>query len=654
MKSIKSRIISRTMLLVSIPLIALAAVTNVMNYNSAISMVETSMTEMAKEAAVSTSWELKSYMNLAISCGYISDLSSTKVKREDKDVLVKEMANKFGFEDGGFLGVDGQTLDKTDYSKTEFFQATKNGETSVSEPIMDNGKSKIMICSPVRKGGDPLANVIGAVYFIADGELLNNLMRGIKVSENNGAYIIDKNGNTIAGIDSQLVLDGENIEKFAETDADYKSLAKSHEKMRAGEIGFSKYTLRGENKFIGYAPIEGTNGWSLAIYAPTDDFLLDTYHAIISSIVVFLFSIPLCIIVTIALGKSIGNPISKCAERLEQLAQGDLHSDVVTVKTKDETGILANATASLINDFRQIIMSMGNMLENMSNGDLTIDVEEFQRYYRGDFHELLTFIENINKKFNAAMYNINKTAGQVSVGSEQVSGVSQQLSYGATQQASAIEELAATVNVISEQINNNASEAIEANNKTTEASTYLNNANEQMTELVKAMQEISAASDETRKIIKTIEDIAFQTNILALNAAVEAARAGSAGKGFAVVADEVRNLAGKSAEAANSTTKLIEDIVTSIYNGTALVDEVATKLSQVADSASAVAVINEKITESSRMSAESINQITIGVDQISSVVQTNSATAQQSAAAAEELSGQAETLKELISTFRLK
>ena len=179
-------------------------------------------------------------------------------------------------------------------------------------------------------------------------------------------------------------------------------------------------------------------------------------------------------------------------------------------------------------------------------------------------------------------------------------------------------------------------------------------ANKKMIELVNAMGEISASSDETKKIIKTIEDIAFQTNILALNAAVEAARAGAAGKGFAVVADEVRNLAGKSAEAAQNTTKLIESTVEAISRGNSLVEEVADKMNNVAAAAGAVAEINQKISFASRNTADSIEQITVGVEQISSVVQNNSATAEESAAASEELSGQANMLKDLISTFTIE
>ena len=175
-----------------------------------------------------------------------------------------------------------------------------------------------------------------------------------------------------------------------------------------------------------------------------------------------------------------------------------------------------------------------------------------------------------------------------------------------------------------------------------------------MDDLIGAMNEISASSDETKKIIKTIEDIAFQTNILALNAAIEAARAGEAGKGFAVVADEVRNLAAKSAEAAQNTTQMIEGTVTAIENGNALVNEAAKAMNEVMESASKAAGLTKDISNSAQEAADSIQQISVGIEQISNVVQTNSATAEESAAASEELSAQAAMLKGLVGSFTLR
>ena len=350
--------------------------------------------------------------------------------------------------------------------------------------------------------------------------------------------------------------------------------------------------------------------------------------------------------------KLISTGIKQVQKAAENMSAGNFKVDI-SYQSKDEIGTLAESTRDLSKRMGKVIADIDTVLESLSIGDLTARSSD-ESMYIGEFENILASINNLRSNLNDTMTQINIAADQVSAGSDQVSAGAQALSQGATEQASSVQELAATITVIAQQIKENANGAENASKKTGEAGAEMGAANQKMSELVSAMEEISTYSNEIQAIIKTIEDIAFQTNILSLNAAVEAARAGEAGKGFAVVADEVRNLAGKSAEAVNNTTALIESTVASIAKGNALVDEVAGRMTAVSEAAGEVAKISEEISTASRRTAESIEQITVGVDQISSVVQTNSATAEESAAASEELSGQATMLKELISTFTVE
>lgn len=372
--------------------------------------------------------------------------------------------------------------------------------------------------------------------------------------------------------------------------------------------------------------------------------------ATIIIIAVILAALLFSLFIALYIARSISKPVAEMLEAANRMAEGDLNAQI-NIDSENEIGQLGKAFAKSTQTIKAYITDIKVNFAKMAQGDMNIAPKED---FKGDFEELKYSIDGIVVSFNDALTQIKRSSEQVSSGSEQVSNGAQALAQGATEQASSIEELSASITEISAQVKNNAEYAASASVNVNNVRSEIETSNQHMEDMVTAMSQISDSSSQIGKIIKTIEDIAFQTNILALNAAVEAARAGSAGKGFAVVADEVRNLASKSAEAAKNTTSLIENSVRQVENGTKIADETAKSLLKVVEAAKVVSDNVEQISQASNQQAESISQVTLGVDQISSVVQTNSATAEESAAASEELSGQAQSMKTLVERFKLR
>lgn len=446
---------------------------------------------------------------------------------------------------------------------------------------------------------------------------------------------------------SHIAVLEENIAKVSTTLDHFKSVASQHDVAAA-------YTVY-ETELLPELQVIQTTAQAIQEYerAVADQVYREANNraSMTTLIVSVLGAVAVAIAVVFAtiITRMIVKGVKNVEEAAEQMAEGNFDVEITYV-SKDEIGSLAESMRNMASRTNAVITDIDDNLSLVADGRLTTDTEH-PEYYIGSFAGILTSLRSFVQKLNETMVQINVAADQVAAGSEQVAAGATALSQGATEQASSVEELSATITVIADMIKLNADDAENANAKTNEAGAEMASANVKMEELVDAMNKISEISDETKKIIKTIEDIAFQTNILALNASIEAARAGEAGKGFAVVADEVGNLASKSAEAAQNTTALIESTVAAIDNGSALVNEVAEKMGGVAAAAGEVAELNSKISEASKEAAESMMQVTVGVDQISAVVQTNSATAEESAAASEELSGQANMLKELIGYF---
>ncbi len=363
----------------------------------------------------------------------------------------------------------------------------------------------------------------------------------------------------------------------------------------------------------------------------------------ILQVAVMVLAVLITIMYCLFLIKAITRPMAKLSEAAKKMTMGDIDVDCEKIYNDD--------LGELLNEFGQMaeaIREQTRITDAISKGDLTMEANP-----RSDRDVLGKAIRRLLSENNVTLSNVKEASSQITVGSEQVANASQALAQGSTEQASAIQQVTASMDEVTQRTKANATEAGAANVLVHNIKDMATSGNDQMKSMIQAMDDINASSETISKIIKTIDDIAFQTNILALNAAVEAARAGVHGKGFAVVAEEVRNLAAKSAAAASETAEMIDDTIHKVGNGTKIAQDTAKSLDEIVNSIDEIVGLISNITSSSNDQATAISQIDQAISQVSTVVQTNAATSQECAAASEELSNQAVTLKSLMARYQL-
>lgn len=539
---------------------------------------------------------------------------------------------------------DGTVLEDFDVESRVWYKQLKQagGGEILSAAYVDavTGEMVVTVASGIYRGSE----LIGSVSVDVSLSGLNQEMSNIEIGETGYVTVYDRDGYILYHPVSELVMThmddvGYNTEMYNAVASTSSSKAIPYE--RAG------------GKFYGAIEYMNEIEWNVLGCMPREEFMQEATGMTAIVVTSFVFCAVLLMVITIVMSLTIVRPIQVLDGITTQLAEGNL--DVtVNVKSKDEVGHLAGSISALVARLQTYIVYINEiaaLLHEMGNGNLCLT---FQNSFDGDFRKIKDEMENTVALLSNSLESIRNAAEQVDAGSDQLASGAQGLSQGATEQAAATEALSDSINKVNMDIQACFDKANEAKSFTTNAGTQMQEANSQMGEMLVAMNEINDRSQEISKIIKTIEDIAFQTNILALNAAVEAARAGAAGKGFAVVADEVRNLAAKSAEASKNTSDLIEASIRAVANGVKLAQGTADQMKVVADSASQTMECIVEVSDLSERQARAMEQINQNVGQIGSVVAANSATAEESAAASEELSSQAAMLKELVGGFRLR
>ncbi len=581
-------------------------------------------------------------------------LSDDAASIEDKRAFLDSKVQAYYMRGVGLADASGNDLFTGEsVASEEFFRAAAAGKIYFSTPYISSDKTDmhVVVSAPVMKG-DAVSQV---VYFLCDANILMQIIEDITIGKNGDAYILDREGYTIAYQDPSLVLNHANAiaeSKANPSDKDLKDLADIETAMVNGETGIGRYMYGDIDTLQCYAPVPGSDGWSIGICVSRSEFMTPAIHG---SMLLVILSVVFCVIgliAAIAIGQSIAKPVAACAQRLALLAQGDLDTPAPTVKGRDEIAVLSGSIAELLHGFHFMISDISDRLSRIAAGDLT--AEENSVRYRGGFSQMQVSVEAINRDLQGVVGDILSTSEQVAADSAQVAAGAGSLSQSSMEQASSAQQLSASIAAIHDSSTRIAENSSNATEMSVAAREKLTEGIGRMSSLVDAMHAIESKADAISKIIKTIDDIAFQTNILALNASVEAARAGTAGSGFAVVAGEVRNLATKSAEAAKNTAILIEGSVESIKSGTELARITAATLNEVVDKAKTSSTYIAKISDETTEQVDALSSVNMGVEHIAELTQANSTTCQQSAALCEGLSAQAHALQRLVGRFKVQ
>ncbi len=399
MKSIRKKITVCLIATVLVALIAVGIASMTLSYRSTLTTVDQMMSQTAQLAAERIEQELTAYKNVAMDTGCIPQLSDSEVPLEEKRAIIDERVSMHGFQRGNVIGSNGYSIfDGKDYSDREYVQQAMKGTVYVSEPLVSKitGELSIMVAAPLYEGGSRSNRIIGVVYFVPPETFLNDIVSSIEIGENCRAYMINKNGDTIADITLDTITT-QNVELEAQSNRSLEDLAAYHAAMRRGENGFGSIKEESGHRFLAYAPVGGTDGWSVAVSVPQLNYLADTYFGMVINVLVTIIAILASIVVALKLSNNISKPMRACAARMKLLVEGDLKSPVPQAIGQDETAELTRSTAEMVTGLSTIIDDIGYLLNEMANQNFDIQSEHRDTYV-GGFQSILFSMRNLKVK----------------------------------------------------------------------------------------------------------------------------------------------------------------------------------------------------------------------------------------------------------------
>ncbi len=643
---IKYRILRLTIVAVVVSVIVLQAFSIITTINSYNTSYEEQAQSLVTSYLQTIDTKMDAYtaqLNSLKSHPQVSNATNASILVSTRNTAMKQVATTTMFKFLDIVDKDGNTLVETNIAGDDYFQRALEGKNTLTSPMIREyantaaAEEVVMVLAAKFKSATFEGVILGGIEPADFSEGLDSISAG------NNVVILDKNGVVVGSSDMTLVKDGVVYKDNAD-----KGLASLANDMMTLETGTTSYTSNGTKYLAAYAPIELTDGWSIAVSLNYASVQKDIVTSLIMAAILSVIIIAVSAVVTVGIANKISKPITQVAGRLKLLSEGDISTEMNIKAPKDETKILTDSLDDTLVELNKYITDIKAVLAEIAAGNLTAksSVE-----YKGDFTAFGTSLEEITTSLNKSFVAVKDSVESFKSGAAQVADGSKHLSDTAIKEAEAVDEILSTIGGITEKANTTAQVSTKVLSLTNEANDNAQRGADMMKELLAAIENIRERSNAISAIIKTIDSIAFQTNILALNASIEAARAGEAGRGFSVVAEEVGNLANMSADAAKQTSVLIDDTINAVKQGTEIADRAENAIRSIAADVNEVANYMEDIVVAANEQNAAVEQITTGMNRIDAGMHTTTATAEESAASSEQLSFLAVSLSNEVEKF---